>query len=100
MNDDEDDNCSSQDADTSSSNQALSASPVAIVSKHVVLGIDTCLRVQEGIYIEALGRMCEVGKSKIKCEQDDDKNNVDPRMRKRSRNHNLRKGHNGVECML
>jgi hypothetical protein len=45
MNDDEDDNCSSQDADTSSSNQALSASPVAIVSKHVVLGIDTCLRV-------------------------------------------------------
>jgi hypothetical protein len=100
VNNDEDYHCSSQDADTSSSDDALSTRPIAVVSKYVTLGIGTCLRVQEGIHIEALGRVCEVGKSKVKCEQDDDRNNVDPRMRKRSRNHNLGKGHNRVECML
>jgi hypothetical protein len=100
VNDDENYHCSSQDTDTSSSDDALSIRPIAVVSKYVTLGIETCLRVQEGIHIEALGRMCEVRKSKVKCEQDDDKKNVDPRMRKRARNHNFGKSHDRVECML
>lgn len=47
-----------------------------------------------------LGRVREIGQPKVKCEQDDDRDDVDPRMRKRARDHNLCKCHNRVECML
>jgi len=102
VDDDEDDHRSGQDTDTSSSDQTSSISPITMVSKKVISGWtwDLCLRVQEGIHIEVLGRVCEISKSEVKCEQDDNRKDVQPRMRKRARDHNLCKRHNRVECML
>jgi hypothetical protein len=81
VNDDEDDHCSSQNTDASSRDQSPSASPIASVSEDTTFEMDTCLRIQERIHIETLSRMCEVGKSKIKCEQDNDGKEIQPRMR-------------------
>jgi len=44
--------------------------------------------------------MCEIGESEIECEQDDDRNDVEPRMRKRPRDDDLSKCHNRIECVL
>ena len=73
-----------------------------MVSKKILPGWtpDICSRIQEGIHIEVLGRVCEISKSEVKCEQDDNGKDVQPRMRKRARDHNLCKCHHRVECML
>lgn len=58
------------------------------------------LRVQETIYPEVLRRVGDVGEREVECKQDDHREDVDPRMRKRAWDHNLNEGHDGVEGVL